>query len=86
MIRRLYEGGLDPSARDLRREPGYREAMANLLEAEKHLRKSLSMEQCSALEKLSAAYIELQKIGARSAFADGFSIGVQLTAEALRRF
>ena len=86
MIRRLYEGGLDPSARDLRREPGYREAMAYLLEVEEHLRKSLSTEQRSVLEELSAAYIELQKISARSAFADGFSIGVQLTAEALRRF
>ena len=86
MIRRLYEGGLDPSVQDLRREPGYQDAMANLLEAEEHLRKSLSMEQCSALEKLSAAYIELQKIGACSAFAEGFSIGAQLTAEALRRF
>lgn len=86
MIRQLYEGGLDPSARDLCRESGYREAMENLLEAEENLRKSLSMEQCSALEKLSSAYIELQKIGARSAFADGFSIGVQLTSEALRRF
>lgn len=86
MIRRLYEGGLDPSARDIRREPGYREAMANLLEVEEHLHKSLSMDQCSALEKLSSAYIELQKISARSTFADGFSIGVQLTAEALRRF
>lgn len=86
MIRRLYEGGLDPSARDIRREPGYREAMANLLEVEEHLNKSLSMDQCSALEKLSSAYIELQKISARSTFADGFSIGVQLTAEALRRF
>ena len=86
MIRRLYEGGLDPSARDLCRESGYREAMANLLEAEEHLRKSLSMEQRSALEKLSSAYIELQSISARSAFADGFSIGVQLTSEALRRF
>ena len=86
MIRRLYEGGLDPSARDIRKEPGYQEAMTNLLEAEEHLRRSLSIEQCSALEKLSAAYIELQKIGAHSAFADGFSIGVQLTVEALRRF
>lgn len=86
MIRRLYEGGLDPSVQDLRREPGYQDAMANLLEVEEYLRKSLSMDQCSALEKLSSAYIELQKISARSAFADGFSIGVQLTAEALRRF
>ena len=86
MIRRLYGGGLDPSAQDLRREPGYRDAMANLLQAEEALRKSLSMDQCAALEKLSSAYIELKKISARSAFADGFSIGVQLTAEALRRF
>ena len=86
MIRRLYEGSLDPSAQDLRREPGYRDAMANLLQAEETLRKNLSIEHCSTLEKLSASYIEIQKISARSAFADGFSIWVQLTAEALRRF
>lgn len=86
MIRRLYEGSLDPLAQDLHKEPEYRKAMANQLQAEETLRKSLSIEQCSALEKLSAAYIELQKIGTRSAFADGFSIGVQLTSEALRRF
>lgn len=59
MIRRLYEGGLDPSAQDLRREPGYRDAMENLLEVEEFLRKSLPMDQCSVLEKLSSAYIEL---------------------------
>lgn len=86
MIRRLYEGGLDPAAQGFRREPGYRDAMENLLQAEEALCKNLSVDQRSALEKLSSAYIELQKISARSAFADGFSIGVQLTAEALRRF
>lgn len=59
MIRRLYEGGLYPSAQDLRREPGYRDAMENLLEVEEFLRKSLPMDQCSVLEKLSSAYIEL---------------------------
>lgn len=83
MIFQLYEGTLDPSARDLRQDSIYNSAMDDILRLETQLESLLPPDDRSLLEELTAAYAKQEGPASRHAFSDGFSIATALLVEAL---
>ncbi len=83
ILEELYYGNITPNAKTFSKNTDFAKAMDNLNKTGARLREMLGEDGKSVLKNYEDAQSEVDDIGVREAFIDGFRLGTRLTLAAL---